>query len=211
MMMHPSFRRLVQFASGELSAFHRPRLAQHLERCAACRASVAEIRALPAAVAELTSPVPPTGAWDAIAARVAAGEPVILPAAESAPRARRLPNALRAAAVVAVLLAAGAVSGVFTREAAAEISELRLAPERPGPGAVVRVEYRPGSLLDGADRLVLRARMLGHAEQSAWDVAPPFAVRMPWATAMPWKSSGDVSSRTRMTFSPRPAHSTASR
>ena len=32
---------------------------------------------------------------------------------------------------------------------------------------------------------------------------------MPSATAMPWKSSGDVSIRTRTTFSPRSTHSTA--
>ena len=48
------------------------------------------------------------------------------------------------------------------------------------------------------------------ATTAACDVAPPRAVRMPWATAMPWKSSGDVSIRTRTTFSPRSTHSTAS-
>ena len=33
---------------------------------------------------------------------------------------------------------------------------------------------------------------------------------MPWATAIPWKSSGEVSIRTRTTFSPRPTQATAS-
>ena len=47
------------------------------------------------------------------------------------------------------------------------------------------------------------------ATTAAWDVAPPRAVRMPWATAMPWKSSGEVSIRTRTTFSPRSTQSTA--
>ena len=47
------------------------------------------------------------------------------------------------------------------------------------------------------------------ATTAACDVAPPRAVMMPCATAMPWKSSGDVSMRTRMTFSPCSTHSTA--
>ncbi len=33
---------------------------------------------------------------------------------------------------------------------------------------------------------------------------------IPWATAIPWKSSGEVSTRTRTTFSPRAAQATAS-
>ncbi len=37
---------------------------------------------------------------------------------------------------------------------------------------------------------------------AAWLVLPPRAVRMPWASIMPWKSSGVVSSRTRITCSP---------
>ena len=47
------------------------------------------------------------------------------------------------------------------------------------------------------------------ATTAACDVAPPRAVRIPCATAMPWKSSGEVSTRTRTTFSPRATHSTA--
>ena len=40
------------------------------------------------------------------------------------------------------------------------------------------------------------------ATTAACEVAPPRAVSTPCAAAMPWKSSGDVSMRTRMTFSP---------
>ena len=40
------------------------------------------------------------------------------------------------------------------------------------------------------------------ATMAAWLVLPPRAVRMPWASIIPWKSSGVVSSRTRMTCSP---------
>ena len=43
------------------------------------------------------------------------------------------------------------------------------------------------------------------ATTAAWLTRPPRAVRMPWATIIPWTSSGLVSLRTRMTFSPRSA------
>ncbi len=48
------------------------------------------------------------------------------------------------------------------------------------------------------------------ATSAACEVMPPLLVRMAWALCMPSTSSGEVSSRTRMTFSPRAAHSTAS-
>ena len=48
------------------------------------------------------------------------------------------------------------------------------------------------------------------ATTAAWLTSPPRAVRMPSATCMPWTSSGEVSLRTRMTFSPRSAASAAS-
>ena len=48
------------------------------------------------------------------------------------------------------------------------------------------------------------------ATTAAWLTRPPRAVRMPSATCMPWTSSGEVSLRTRTTFSPRSEASTAS-
>ena len=47
------------------------------------------------------------------------------------------------------------------------------------------------------------------ATTAAWLVLPPRLVRMPWAAIMPCRSSGLVSRRTRITCSPRSAHSTA--
>ena len=41
------------------------------------------------------------------------------------------------------------------------------------------------------------------ATTAAWEVMPPRTVRMPWAAFMPVMSSGEVSRRTRTTFSPR--------
>ena len=40
------------------------------------------------------------------------------------------------------------------------------------------------------------------ATTAAWDTRPPRAVRIPSEASMPWTSSGEVSVRTRMTFSP---------
>ena len=48
------------------------------------------------------------------------------------------------------------------------------------------------------------------ATTAAWDVIPPRTVRIPCALFIPVISSGDVSRRTRTTFSPLSAHSTAS-
>lgn len=48
------------------------------------------------------------------------------------------------------------------------------------------------------------------ATTAAWLVMPPRAVRMPSAACMPPTSSGDVSRRTRMTFSPCSCHCSAS-
>ena len=48
------------------------------------------------------------------------------------------------------------------------------------------------------------------ATTAAWLTSPPRAVRMPSAAIIPWTSSGLVSLRTRMTFSPRSAAASAS-
>ena len=48
------------------------------------------------------------------------------------------------------------------------------------------------------------------ATTAAWLVMPPWAVSTPWETMTPAMSSGVVSKRTRMTFSPLPPRSAAS-
>ena len=47
------------------------------------------------------------------------------------------------------------------------------------------------------------------ATTAAWEVIPPFAVRIPRAASIPWMSSGLVSRRTRITSRPAMARSTA--
>ena len=48
------------------------------------------------------------------------------------------------------------------------------------------------------------------ATTAAWEVIPPRAVITPWEACIPPISSGEVSLRIRITFSPLPAHSSAS-
>lgn len=169
MIMHPSLPRLAAFAAGEPDG---ARVARHLERCTDCRRAVAELREARGILRDATAPAPPAGAWDAIAARVSAGEQVILPATEDAPARRASHPLLRAAAVAALLLAGGAAAVLSTREAVAEVSELQLSPDRPGPGATVQVAYRPATLLAGADRLVLRARLVDDVGRPPSEILP---------------------------------------
>ena len=64
--------------------------------------------------------------------------------------------------------------------------------------------------MSSAPQPTMQTLPIWRATSAAWLVMPPRAVRMPWAASMPRMSSGLVSSRTRMTCSPRPAQATAS-
>ncbi len=55
-----------------------------------------------------------------------------------------------------------------------------------------------------------QGRPMPRATTAAWLVMPPRAVTMPRAACMPWMSSGEVSSRTRMTDSPAEPRRSAS-
>ncbi|HEX8390818.1 MAG TPA: redoxin domain-containing protein [Longimicrobium sp.] len=160
-MIHPSTSRLHGYAAGTLNNAARAGVAAHLERCADCRRAVADMREFPAALTRATDAAPSPAAWDAIAARVSAGDAVLLPVAstEAVPVTRRTPW-LRIAAGVLLLLAGAAAAIRSTREAAAEASELSFSPATPVAGGDVGVVYRAGALLAGADSLVLRARLL---------------------------------------------------
>lgn len=113
-ILHPGFRRLREFAGGELAPAERRRVAAHLAGCPRCRRAVASTRAVVAAAAEETAAAVPEGAWERILARRAAGEEVILPAADPAPPARggRASRALPRAAVL-VLGVAGIASATI--------------------------------------------------------------------------------------------------
>ena len=54
-----------------------------------------------------------------------------------------------------------------------------------------------------------QGRPMPRATTAAWLVMPPRAVKIPAAACMPWISSGLVSTRTKITDSPRPARASA--
>jgi thiol-disulfide isomerase/thioredoxin len=159
MMMHPSFKRLRAFATGELSGRRRWAVARHLERCERCRAEIRWVRE----TVDQTSgrAVAPAGALEPILARVRAGDRVLLPAGSRAvrPASFRTARGVRvaAAATVVALVGAGALL-LMAPEAWAEKSDLWLSPAAPTAGEEVQVSYRSTSRLAGEDRLILRAR-----------------------------------------------------
>lgn len=158
---HPSTLRLHAYAAGTLDDSLRARVAEHLEGCSQCRRTVADMRELPRAIGRETDAVPSAAVWETIAARVAANDAVLLPAGDAAPpRSTRRAPWIRVAAGILLLLAGAAAAIRSTREAAAEASELSFAPAAPTAGSDVRVAYRTGTLLAGADSVVLRARVL---------------------------------------------------
>lgn len=157
MILHPRFRSLVRYAEGGPGDPDRARLSAHLAGCARCRDTVAALREVAGAAREVPVPPAPADALERILARRAAGERVLLPAAD-APAPRRRPRTLAAAAASLVVLVAA--SSLFLRapELQADESELRFLPMRPQAGATVTVEYRATAKLAGEDHLVLRAR-----------------------------------------------------
>ncbi len=74
------------------------------------------------------------------------------------------------------------------------------------PGTVIRRRLVSTSSSSAPQTQVLP---MPRATTAAWEVLPPREVRIPSAAIMPSRSSGLVSRRTRMTFSPERDHLTA--
>ncbi|HEX8274617.1 MAG TPA: redoxin domain-containing protein [Longimicrobiaceae bacterium] len=167
MILHPRFRSLARFAAGGLEGGARARVAAHLAGCGRCRDEVAALRRASADARATPVPAPPADALERILARRAAGERVVLPAAERAAH-RGGRRVLPALAASLVLLVAAASLFVRAPELQADDSELRLLPAQPRAGATVTVEYRATAKLGGEERLVLRARFraAGEARQN---------------------------------------------
>jgi hypothetical protein len=120
MAMHPGMDRLHALGAGELDREAQRRTAEHVATCPRCRETtewIAGVRAVAREEVEAPSP----GAWEMIAARVAAREAVVLPveAAAAPARARGAASLLKAAVLLLVLAAgaAGAMPGGWLRTA----------------------------------------------------------------------------------------------
>ena len=76
----------------------------------------------------------------------------------------------------------------------------RRPPSRTVPRTVMRLRLVVDAAASPAP--ATQGLPMPRATTAAWLVMPPRAVRMPSAACMPWMSSGEVSTRTRITFSP---------
>lgn len=174
-MMHPRFARLSALADDDGATTRDPRIVRHVEGCARCRETVAEIRRIRDAVRAEPAERPGAAVIEAALARRARGERVILPTAggsAAAPRARARRVGVRAAVAVAAAILVGLLlprGGELT----AFSSELALTPAAPRPGDRITVEYRPTAGLGAEPRLVLRARLRTPADQGYESGAPP--------------------------------------
>ena len=157
MTLHPSDRRLNQFADGEVSVkWQRARISRHLQACAECRNTVMAIRALGRDAKAREVPQLPEELRDRVLTAAAQRAPAIVPVADPPRRSwpwQRLawvaPGAVLAAVALRMVIAPAAVRS--------EASMLEFTPEQPAPGARVTVTYRATPRFAGLTELRLRA------------------------------------------------------
>jgi len=152
---HPRFSELNRFADEELNSRRRKRVVAHLGRCTECRKKVLSIRNLKRDIQVVPGHAAPAGVLQQVLARREAGERIILPLAD--PRARRIDLRHILSGIAAATALVTLVALLSTREAMADLSELRFEPERPERGATIEVSYRATSMFAGEDHLILRA------------------------------------------------------
>ena len=138
----PWIERLSEQLDGELDAADAAALARHLEQCAVCRDTLAELRQVRLFARELTDTPPADDLWPGIAARIAAPAGVVRLEER---RARRwhisfsLPQ-LAAAAVVLMALSGGGVwLATSLRGGGQPTAAVELAPVR-APARLVSAE-----------------------------------------------------------------------
>ena len=103
--------RLSEYLDGELDNQERVALEAHLDACAECRATLAELRRVVARAKGLEDRPPRADLWSGVAAGIGSGKVVDLPA-RAARRARRFSFSvpqLIAASIALVLLSSGGV------------------------------------------------------------------------------------------------------
>ncbi len=158
MTLHPSNRRLNQFADGEVSAkWQRARISRHLQACAECRNTVMAIRALGRDAQALEVPPLPEDLRSRVLSAAAQRAPAIVPVADPPRRGwawQRLAWVGGGAALAAVVIR----MVVVPAEVRSEASMLEFTPDEPALGARVTVTYRATPRFAGLTELRLRAR-----------------------------------------------------
>lgn len=164
--LHPSFDELSAHADRGDTEAARSRIGRHVARCATCRETVAEIRALGDAVRADPAPGAPAGLWARIerslgeatkgsvkrdaaverAVSVAAMREVE-PAATTVRAEQRVSKAVRRSSLGLVLIVAAtaAVIAMDAREPLAAATPRRLTTDRESarPGSAITFHYRP--------------------------------------------------------------------
>jgi hypothetical protein len=155
MKIHPSFERLQRFATAESPPSAD---SKHLADCSDCRHTVQWLRDTRGAAAALSERPAPAESWERIAARVSAGESVLLPTELVTQHRSVGARALWRAALGLLLLAGAAAAAfqgsalrrwaerLFSREAPAPIETAPVAPQ-PAREAVLLVEPNEGRVV----------------------------------------------------------------
>jgi hypothetical protein len=155
MKIHPTFERLQQFATAD---YPPSADSAHLEDCSDCRHTVQWFRATRSAAAALSERPAPAGSWERTAARVRAGESVLLPTELVTERRSVGSRALWRAALGLLLLAGAAAAAIqgpalwrwaeqlFSREKPSPVTPAPVAPQ-PAREAVLLVEPHEGRVV----------------------------------------------------------------
>jgi len=142
-MTHPHWTdRLSDYLDDDLTAGERAAADAHLRDCAACRATLDELRAVTARAQALADRAPVNDLWPGIAAAIGPEITPIAPRRQSVPTARRFSFSMPQLAAAAVLLMAVSGGAVWTLRNAGSASPTTLAagsghaPSAPaaGPG-----------------------------------------------------------------------------
>ena len=121
--------RLSEHLDGELSEAERAALAAHLDTCADCRATLAELRRVVARAQALDDAPPARDLWPAIARRIGASAPLVVDIAEHRMRRRisfTVPQ-LVAASIALIMMSSGVALTWLSR---------RSVTPSPTPGAI---------------------------------------------------------------------------
>lgn len=161
--VHPSTRELYGFAHGDVVS--NSSLKRHLEKCGQCRDEIRILRELRSRIADSGMPRANPALLENIRRRIADNDPVLLPIADPS---SQTPWPLLASVAAALLLCVGAWAlwPIQSVHALTLYGDLRFAPNHLVPGQRIDVAYRPGSILSGVDRVVLRARYRTVSDQA---------------------------------------------
>jgi len=155
-ILHPSNRRLQEFADGELGAADRARTSRHLQRCVRCRQTVTGVRTLGRDARKLEWPSPPAHLRMRVLNRASDSAPTILPVADpmvAAPAWRRLAWL----GVAGLLGTVGVGSILWPRSLSSEAGDVRIVTRATAGGQELEVTYLATSDFAQVDQVTLRA------------------------------------------------------